>query len=57
MTDRSIDDTHSPGIREAVMDSEVSILNLLTSRKVLSLPRSITGLHLGWGLERGDCKT
>ena len=41
------------------MDSGVSILNLSTSRKVLSLLRSITGLHLGeaWGLETGDCNT
>ena len=45
-TDRSIDDTHFPGIREALMDSEVSILNLSTSRKVLSLPRFVTGLHV-----------
>ena len=41
-----IDNTHSPGIRELLMDSGVSILNLSTSRKVLSLLRSITGLHL-----------
>ena len=39
-------DTHSPGIRDALMDSGVSILNLSTSRKVFSLLRSITGLHL-----------
>ena len=41
------------------MDSGVSILNLSTSRKVLSLLRSSTGLHLpeAWGLETGDCKT
>ena len=39
------------------MDSGVSILNLTTSRKVLSLLRSITGLHLWWVLETGDCKT
>ena len=32
------------------MDSGVSILNLSTSRKVLSLLRSITGLHLWCGL-------
>ena len=31
---------------EALMDSGVSILNLPTNRKVLSLLRSITGLHL-----------
>ena len=46
------------GIREALMDFGVSILNLTTSRKVFLL-RSITGLHLceTWGLETGDCKT
>ena len=42
--DKSIDDTHSPGIREALTDSGVSIMNFSTSRKVLSLLRSITGL-------------
>ena len=41
------------------MDSGVSILNLSTSRKVLSLLRSITGLNLGEACvqETGDCKT
>ena len=42
MSDKSINDTHSPGITELLMDSGVSILNLSTSRKVLSLLRSIT---------------
>ena len=46
MSDKSIDDTHSPGIREILMDSGVSILNFCTGRKVLSLVKSITGLHL-----------
>ena len=32
-SDKSIDDTHLPGIREALMDSGVSILNLSASRK------------------------
>ena len=41
------------------MDSGVSILNFSTCRKVLSLLKFITGLHLGeaWVLETGDCKT
>ena len=41
------------------MDSGVSILNFSMCKKVLSLLKSITGLHLGeaWGLETGDCKT
>ena len=41
------------------MDSGVSILNLSTNRKVLSLLRSITGPNLceDWGFETGDCKT
>ena len=38
--------SHSPGIREVLMDSGVSILNFSTCRKVLSLFRSMTGLHL-----------
>ena len=46
VSDKSIDDTHSPGIRVVLMDSGVSILNLSMSRKVVSLLRSITGLHL-----------
>ena len=56
-SDRSIDKTHSTGIREGLMDSGncVSILNLSTCRKVLSLLRSITGQ--AWGLETDDCKT
>ena len=59
VSNKSIDDTHCPRIREALMDSGASILNLSTSRKVLSLLRSITGLYLceAWGLETGDCKT
>ena len=41
------------------MDSGVSILNFSTCRKVLSLFRSMTGLHLRRGLVlgTGDCKT
>ena len=41
------------------MDSGVFILNFSTCRKVLSLLKFITGLHLGeaWVLETGDCKT
>ena len=41
------------------MDSGVSILNFSTCRKVLSLLRSMTGLHIGeaWVLGTGDCKT
>ena len=40
------------------MDSGVSMLNFSTCRKVLSLLRSMTGLHLGaWVLGTGDCKT
>ena len=41
------------------MDSGVPISNLSTSRKVLILLRSITGLHLGeaWVQETGECKT
>ena len=41
------------------MDSGVYILNLSKSRKVLSLLRSITDLHLceAWVQETGDCKT
>ena len=41
------------------MDSGVSILNLSTSRKVLSLLRSITGPSFGeaWVLETDDCIT
>ena len=41
------------------MDSGVSSLNLSTSRKVLSLLRSITGLYFceAWVQETGDCKT
>ena len=35
---------------EAPMDSGVSILNLSTSRKVLSLLKSMTGLQLWLGL-------
>ena len=37
----------------------VSIFNLYTARKELSLLRSMTGLHFdwAWGLETGDCKT
>ena len=46
VSDRSIDDTYFPGIREVLMDSGVSILNFSTCRKVLSLLRSVTGLHL-----------
>ena len=36
------------------MDSGVSILNFSMCRKVLSLLKSIAGLHLGeaWGLEK-----
>ena len=45
-SDRSIDDTHFPGIRDVLMDSGVSILNFSTCRKVLSLLRTMTGLHL-----------
>ena len=46
---KTIDDTYSS-------DSGVTILNLSTNRKVLSLLRSITGLHFGeaWGLETGE---
>ena len=53
-----MDATHSPGIREALLDSEVSILSFSTSRKGLSLLRPITGLHLGeaWGLEQATVK-
>ena len=41
------------------MDSGVFILNFSTCRKVLSLLKFITGLHLGEAcvLETGDCKT
>ena len=41
------------------MDSGVFILNFSTCRKVLSLLKFRTGLHLGeaWVLETGNCKT
>ena len=42
------------------MDSGVSILNLSTSREVLSLLTSITSLSTfgeAWGLETSGCKT
>ena len=42
----SLSTTPIPLESEALMDSGVSILNLSTSGKVLSLLKSITGLHL-----------
>ena len=39
------------------MDSGVSILNLSTSRKVLSLLLLASTFGEAWGLETGDCKT
>ena len=41
----SLSTTPIPLESEVLMDSSVSILNLSTSRKVLSLLRSITDLH------------
>ena len=39
------------------MDSGISILNFSICRKVLSLLRSMTGLHhQAWVLGTGDCK-
>ena len=57
-SDRSIDDTHSPGIRKALMDSGVSILTFLQVEWGVSLLMSLAStLGEAWGLGTGDCKT
>ena len=43
-SEKNIEDTQSPGTREALIDSGITILNFSTGRKVLSLLRSMTGL-------------
>ena len=42
---RSMDVVHSHGLKTAIMDDVVSILNFIASRWVLSIDRSITGLN------------
>ena len=44
-SDRSDDDTHSPGIGEALMDSGVSIGTFQQVERGVSLLMSVIGLH------------